>query len=257
MASSTSEKANERHCLLFRHAETSANVENRFVSATDLSLNARGRRQIQILRPRFKDLAFDRVICSPARRCKDTAKLLLGSSTSQTCIMTDSRLLEVRAGALEGLRRGDAESSPLADLLIAWEAEHNQWISENAERWGGTASTPEPLIDAQRRIRKVWDELVSDSGIRSSLIISHGTVLRLLICALLGVPRSQYRSLRIDTCGYFDIVYRKGSADARLVALVPGPKLLLAALQLVDLAPTNEHAFHVGDNPHRLDGLLE
>ena len=225
MASPASDKAGERHCLLFRHAETSANVENRFVSDTNLGLNARGRRQIEILKPRFKGRKFDRVLCSPARRCKETAGRLLEALPSHNGIATDSRLLEAKAGALEGFRREDAQSSSLADLLVAWEAERTQWISENAERWGGMVRTPEPLIDAQRRIWEVWDELVFDEDVQSSLVISHGTILRLLICALLGMPRSQYRSLRIDTCGYFDIAYRNGSADARLIALIPSPDL--------------------------------
>jgi broad specificity phosphatase PhoE len=215
----------ERHCLLLRHAETDANIENRFISDTDIGLNSYGRRQAEVMRAILDVRSFGRIVSSPTRRCIDTAKLLLTGVSAPPGIATDTRLCEVRAGALEGLLRSDTESSSLGDLLTAWEAEQNDWILANTRRWGGPENIPEPLADAQTRIRSVWEDLIARDEVRSSLLISHGTILRLLICDLLGIPRSRYRSLRINTCGYFDVMFTSGCGGVRLVALFPGPDI--------------------------------
>lgn len=213
-----------RRYVLFRHAETDANIENRFVSGSDFALNDYGRRQLQVLRADFSGRSFDAVFSSPARRCIETAEALVaGSSCSAMRVVEDRRLREVDAGVLEGLRRDEAELSDVRDLLLAWESEQTDWITANAGLWGGPGAVPEPLALAAERIASLWRQVLHQKNVRSALIVSHGTILRLLVCNIVGIPFSRYRAFRIETAGYFEVAVDDSSHETRLVALAPGP----------------------------------
>ena len=58
----------------------------------------------------------------------------------------------------------------------------------------------ETLADVQRRAVSALDRAMPNSG-KDALLVTHGAVLKVLICHFLDVPLSCYWRLRIPNCG--------------------------------------------------------
>ncbi|MEZ5661661.1 MAG: histidine phosphatase family protein [Burkholderiaceae bacterium] len=85
---------------LVRHGQTDWNVERRIQGATDTDLNDRGRWQAQRLADRLADEPFTDVICSDARRTRQTLEPL--ARRRELAVVFEPRLRERRYGVFEG-----------------------------------------------------------------------------------------------------------------------------------------------------------
>lgn len=75
------------------------NRDPRCQGRADIPLNQRGMLQAQITRDKLKGVKFDRVICSPLTRAKDTCKIITNGKPRAEY---DERLLERDFGEYEG-----------------------------------------------------------------------------------------------------------------------------------------------------------
>lgn len=167
--------------LLFaRHGETVWHAENRYAGSSDVELTALGHRQAGRLGTWAGRQRIDAVLSSPLRRARDTAEppaAALGLD-----IRVDSRLSEVDFGEAEGITRDEmAERFP--DRLATWLAEPACHALPGGERG----------IDALERVWPLITEL--SRGTDTALVVAHGTLLRLVLCRLLGLPPDNYRRL--------------------------------------------------------------
>ncbi|MCL2770473.1 MAG: histidine phosphatase family protein, partial [Solirubrobacterales bacterium] len=64
-----------REIVLVRHAETEWSRAGRHTGRTDLALSEEGRVRAAALAPALARWRFERVLCSPARRARETCKL--------------------------------------------------------------------------------------------------------------------------------------------------------------------------------------
>lgn len=191
--------------LVGRHCQTDQSRLNLYMSATDTPLNDSGRAQaIEFGKSYCREVS--QIFTSPLMRAIETAELI-AQSQALTSPHVDERLAEVFLGPFEGFARDRLITDPsLEPAFSRWEA---------GESGGFNTEGPEDLSSAQLRILACWHDIVRCKE-PTVLVVSHGTIVRLLTCALLGIPLANYRRIRLDECSYFDFRFDHSTRGFRL-----------------------------------------
>ena len=129
---------------------------------------------------------WDRIIASPLNRCADFARAL--SQRLDLPLSLDPRLVELDFGAWEG--------RSAADLMVSdAEALGRFWADPV------THSPPggEPLPAFQARVLAAWQDLTTQALTNGErlLVISHGGVIRVILCAVLDHPLGRLLELEV------------------------------------------------------------
>lgn len=160
--------------LLLRHGQTALNAQHRFVGSTDLPLSSFGRRQLTGAARWLRIYSPERCFCSPMRRCVETARAVLSGSELQPEILPD--LCEIDFGEWEKLT--------FEEIQTANQEEITRWSSfDPSFRFPGG----ERLEHFISRVRRAAVQ-ISSAPQKTIVVITHGGVIRLLICHFLGLP---------------------------------------------------------------------
>lgn len=165
--------------VLVRHGTTGPEFHDRYIGSTDIPLAPAGRGQIEDLIPFVSAINPVRCLCSPLKRAQDSAKILtkgLGLS-----VETEADLREVDFGRWEGKCFSEIKALD-PDLVEIWAS---QGTTEFAFPEG------ESLGSFKARVRRAADRIAADSTERV-LVVTHGGVIRMMICYLLGLPEDRY-----------------------------------------------------------------
>jgi 2,3-bisphosphoglycerate-dependent phosphoglycerate mutase len=170
-----------QHIWLVRHAQTGANAEGRYVGSLDVKLDEAGLEQARQLAEWAAVARIDVIVSSPARRAWRTA-MIVGTHLD-TEPRADERLRELDFGVAEG-------------RTIAALREEDPQAVARFETDPVTYHLPggEDPREAIGRMRAAVEEVRHLQGARP-LVVTHNTVLRLLVCHVLHVPLEQYRRL--------------------------------------------------------------
>lgn len=178
---------------LARHGESVWHGENRYAGSSDIDLTPRGREQARLLGDWAAGMTargeLSAVYSSPLRRCRETAAPAAGATGVP--LVTDERLRELDFGRGEGLTRDEMRS--------AFGAEHAAF-----ERDPAAVPLPggeDPYAAIARGLAALRElgaaervaERPQDGGVRGVLVVAHNTLLRLCLCAILGIPPAGYR----------------------------------------------------------------
>ncbi len=158
--------------FLVRHGRTEH--DGRFVGVTESLLAQSGIDDIKTLKESLSRVPFSHVYCSPKKRCLQTASLL----GYDGILEIEDGLKEIDFGKWEGLSFKEV-SSQFHDLF--------QQLAADPLR----CSFPEgqSMEIFSRRVQKSVENICATLGFNENiLIISHGGVLRILLCYLLGIP---------------------------------------------------------------------
>ncbi len=164
--------------ILIRHGALEPEYIGRFVGRTDAGLSVPGRKQAEALGGYFQGLKSARVIVSPLRRAHQTAELALNSVKRPFDI--DNELCEIDFG--------DWEKKTFEEINAA--------DPENAARWGRFEKDfafpgGESLQSFIDRIGDLALRIASDPA-QTVVAITHGGVIRFLICHFLGIEPRHY-----------------------------------------------------------------
>jgi alpha-ribazole phosphatase len=186
--------------LLVRHARIAADHAGRFIGATDLPLDDFGRSQCRGLATRVGGLSPRRCYSSPKQRCTQTAEVLARNLP----INVDDDLREIDFGrwedcSFEQVRHTDP------DLVDRWAT-----FAPDFTFPGG-----EGLTEFLCRVRATTDRLVEESA-ETVLVVTHGGVIRAMICYLLGLAPRQY------------VLFHVGYAALAVIDLYDGQGVLSA-----------------------------
>jgi probable phosphoglycerate mutase len=160
--------------LLLRHASTAWNRDGRLQGRADTSLLAESREELS--RCRLPDAYAEfRVLCSPLKRCLETAAAL------RLTVTTEPRLVEMDWGAFEGR------------TLAALRAERGAALADNEAR--GPDFRPEggeSPRDVDTRVTSLLQEIAQEG--KPTLAITHRGVIRILYARavgwdMIGAPR--------------------------------------------------------------------
>ena len=160
--------------VVVRHGETAWNVEQRLQGATDVPLSDRGRAQAARLAERLKDETFTAIYASDLQRASDTAALV--AETHDLPVQRDPRLREQAKGRWEGLTFVQIEAR-YPETLQCWQADRSHAPG------GG-----EDITAVAARIGAALDSMrAAHTADHTVLVVSHGMVLRTLLCIALGL----------------------------------------------------------------------
>ena len=174
--------------LFIRHAET--DMAGRFCGHTDPPINAHGEEQIQSLIESVRTTSIDAVYCSDLQRAITTAQAIADAFTLP---LTESReLREINFGEWEGLRWAQIEQH---DVALA-----HMWVDDfpNLSAPGGEA-----FADFQARILGEIERLSLLAKDRRVAVVTHGGVMRIVLCVLLGYSQKEAWELTKPYCSSF------------------------------------------------------
>jgi broad specificity phosphatase PhoE len=188
-----------KQLFLLRHGQTAA--RGRYIGSTDLPLAPEGERGVEQIASLLRQKEFDAIYCSPMLRCRQTLDILALEQTSHIC----EELREIDFGRWEG-------------LTFAEICEQDGEIVDSWSRWSEDFSFPqgESLRDFLNRIMQIKKK-IAEGPAEKLLLVTHGGVIRHLICSCLGLAPEKYLLFDVQP-GLFAVVdlYRDGGILAGL-----------------------------------------
>ena len=179
--------------LLVRHGETVWHKENRYAGRSDVALTVRGQAQADQLAAWAVTARITAVWSSPLSRAQKTATPV--AKTLGLSLQTDERLIELDFGQGEGLTSAEM-SARIPEAFAAFRADPVKNFLPGGE---------DPAHAVERAISALIE--ISMISNQQSLVVAHSTLIRLVLCQLLGIPLSQYRAVfpTLDNCSITEI----------------------------------------------------
>lgn len=170
--------ASRKIFLLVRHGPIERKFDGRFVGATEAPLAGDAHGEIEALAKLIRDRKPDRFLCSPQKRARQTADIIAGEVGLS--VEVDPDLREVDFGRWEAMT---------FDEIAAADPE----LTERWARWEEDFAFPggESLKDFLARVKAVAGRMAAGSE-ETILAVTHGGVIRSMICHLLGLPDREY-----------------------------------------------------------------
>ena len=150
---------------LFRHGETTWNVEGRFQGLEISKLTKRGVLQAQNLGEKLKDIEFDKIYSSPSLRTKQTANNIWPDKADKIIYLDD--LVEIKLGKLEGKLYSDIKKNDFTSYDHFFNKPH-LFSLEGAESF----------LDLTNRSLKIIKHLSEKNLGRRIAIVSHGAFIK-------------------------------------------------------------------------------
>jgi broad specificity phosphatase PhoE len=232
--------------VLLRHGETQFIVERRFQGQMEAPLTALGVWQAEQAGRRLAapasppplpipDTPPFAIVHSPLSRAAETAArveaAMQAAGRAVPPLRADAGFAEVAQGAWEGLLDREIEER-FGETLAGW------------RRWPGRFQAPggENLVQVRERVDVALSRLLSDMADGSpmgtmdrhqvlgyvdapkqpprwSLVVAHGGVFRVVVCALLGLPNEHFWNFDFGLAGITVIEIRAGRAVVRAANL--------------------------------------
>ncbi|MFN2495911.1 MAG: bifunctional RNase H/acid phosphatase [Pseudonocardiaceae bacterium] len=196
--------------LLLRHGQTEYSAQRRYSGRRDLPLTELGERQAAAAAARLATTGqatraeVAAVISSPALRAQQTAKPVAEALGAP--LVVEDGLIETDFGAWEGLTFAEArERDP--DL-------HTRWLTD------ASAAPPdgESMDTVHHRVRRVRDQLITEYGAATLVVVSHVTPIKALLRMALDAGPSLLFRLHLDLASLsIAEYYPDGPASVSLV----------------------------------------
>ena len=188
--------------ILLRHGQTELSTERRFAGRGDIPLTREGVRQAELAARRLAAAGAEVVITSPLQRARRTAEVV--AEAAGVPLVVYEELVEADFGSWQGLTFGEA-AKKWPDELAAWMA------SPDAAPPDG-----ESFAMVAMRVLTGLDRLMADYQHQTTIVVSHVTPIKTLVCrALLAPPEAMFR-MNLDVASLCHIdCFDNGSAVLR------------------------------------------
>ena len=179
---------------LLRHGDTG--LRDRYIGSTDVPLCTDGYGQVKSTGKILQQEGISKIFCSPMLRCRQSYEQL---ELNGPCHY-DGLLKEVDFGRWEGQRFAE---------IVESDAEHvDLWIKDPLSF---KFPEGESLSEFQRRVTAFKEKLLAENSDKI-LLVTHGGVIRYLLCLLLGLPIEKYLLFDIQPGCFCSLnVYSGGS----------------------------------------------
>lgn len=167
---------------LVRHAEAEGNLYRRIHGHYDSILTENGYLQLESLKKRFADIPLDAIYSSDLFRARKTAEAI--AQGTPLAVTTNPGLREVCLGQWEDRPWGEIEMAQ-PDAMQLFRTSSTEWSVPGGERFA----------EMQARIVQAVKEIVRLHPEQTICIVSHGTAIRFLRAALMGLTIEESRSL--------------------------------------------------------------
>jgi broad specificity phosphatase PhoE len=171
--------------LLVRHGVTDHNTNHRFAGYTDIELSDTGREQAGKLGERLAGEKIDAVFSSDLKRALATAQAVVNGHDVE--IKQYPELREMNYGAAEGMTFNELKKAypDLAESIIHFNT-------------GICFPEGETFMGFVSRSCGFLDMLKGYGEDKTVLVVSHGGVLKVLVCDLLGIDHTHWPQIRVD-----------------------------------------------------------
>jgi len=171
--------------ILLRHARIEPGAGRRLLGSTDLPLDEVGQAQARSVACRVARLGPQRCYASPMQRCRQT----VAAAAPGMHVQFDDDLREIDFGRWETCRFDDVAASD-PQFVDRWAAFAPDFAFPGGESVAGFL----------QRVHAAAERLVRDDA-DTVLAVTHGGVIRTMICRLLGLEPRQYVLFHVDYAG--------------------------------------------------------
>ncbi len=189
--------------ILIRHAETVANVQQRWVGWNDTPLTRRGEAQAKAVARRLAAEVTDAVALytSPLPRARRTAEMI-GQALGLYPVPVDG-LREINFGEMDGVTLEEMKTHH-PDLYERWRDR-----ADGEFAWPGG----ERRSDFFRRVIAACDDILSRHQQGTVLIVAHSGTLRAMLARLLPEQMSRWWEYELTHCALTRIRMENGRAS--------------------------------------------
>ncbi|MGN0172131.1 MAG: histidine phosphatase family protein [Acutalibacteraceae bacterium] len=154
---------------LVRHCEARGNIDREFHGNFDSDISENGKKQLELLAERFRDIPLDALYSSPLRRAHLTAQAL--NRHHGLTIRFDDRLREIHGG--------DWERHLWAKLPELFPESSDAWAHRPHEFAAPNGETMRQVYD---RMKEVLLEIAAENEGKAVAVASHGCAIRNALC---------------------------------------------------------------------------
>jgi broad specificity phosphatase PhoE len=195
--------------MLMRHGETDWNREGRVMGRNPVELNARGRAQVEAASRFAQTIKPDLIVTSPLVRARQSAELM-SKGLGGIEIIEDSAIAEVLYGRWEGMVYHDLINDP-------YYVEYRKSPIEHPTPGGET------IPQVQARGVSAVTRILSDYQNRRILFVSHGDIIRTVLCHFMGLELSHFHRLRIDNASISTVQIAGRFAEVKFLNMLADP----------------------------------
>jgi broad specificity phosphatase PhoE len=183
--------------FLVRHGRTGWNKEGIFRGIKDVPLDAVGKEEALLVGERLKGEGITAVFTSPLSRAKETAEAIALFPQLEVKVLP----------GLTDLNFGEWEGRSLEEVKERYPNLYLRWLHEPHRV---TFPAGEGLDAVRARAMEAVEEIVTCHPQEAVALVSHRVVLKVLICALLGLDNSHFWRIGQDTAAINCFQYQDG-----------------------------------------------
>lgn len=165
---------------LLRHGSTDENLQGKFIGSSDVPISEIGKEEVGKLSSAISEMNPNRVLCSPLKRCRQTYESLNDEGCDLPPCEMESDLREIDFGSWEGLSFKEIASA-FPEQTKSWSTFDKNFSFPAGE---GLESFLNRMDKLSGQLAEMEDEVC--------LLITHGGVIRHLLCRWLGLDPRQY-----------------------------------------------------------------
>ncbi len=201
--------------LLMRHGETAWNREGRVMGRNPIELDEDGRAQVQASVPFARLLQPVLIDTCPLARARQSAEII-AAGVGDIPVAEDPQLSEVKYGRWEGM---------VYDDLIE-DADYLNYRDHPLD-----APTPggETIAQVQSRGVEAVRRAITDNSGRRILFVSHGDIIRTVLCHFMRLELAHFRRIRVDNAAFSGFQMIGDFAEMKFLNLLPDPDRAFAA----------------------------
>ena len=191
--------------FLLRSGETDWDRARRLPGRRDLGLAEAGRAQAEISRHLLAALRIDELLCSPLQRAIETAEMI--AAPHKVPVARDTRLTAMHFGRWEGMSQDE----------LAHDDRYRAFLDNplHVQCFEG-----ESLSDVRARALAAVDQALEGNEIGANIIlVTHASVIRVLLLHFLGMPPSSYHQIHIARGAATVLRFASDWAPPRLLAI--------------------------------------
>lgn len=185
---------------MIRHGQTDWNVSGLWQGRRDLPLNEVGLAEAESLRERFAGLAIDAVYSSDLERASTTAGLI--AADHDLPLRRRPELREMHFGLLEGLTRPEGQQR-YPDF----------WAKYQIDSVSTSFPDGECFSQVLQRGQAFLAEAMHDFPGGTVLVVSHGGLLRAILCHFLDLDPRRRGRIRWDNAGVTHVSWQGDHID--------------------------------------------
>ena len=182
--------------ILARHGETEWNVKEIFRGRADIDLNETGLNQAELLAEYLSVFDITAIYSSPLKRAMNTAEVI--ARHHRLNVISSPGLIDFNYGKWQGVTN--------REIGVKYPVLYAEW---NSHPDRVTIPGGENLSSVRERATPVVDEAISSTE-GTAVLVSHRVVIKVLVCALLGLDNSCFWNVRQDNCGITTFSYDNG-----------------------------------------------